>query len=150
LQNAAEFVLASECDGSVKFARQAEEADSGAIRLPDEIQVWWGVSEVQAAFVTSLAGNPNVVFARGRLGLALSSLLPLVRQRNRRPRYNFAGLGIEDLHNLSMIVIVWRIRLRPPIQLIQPYSHLKPGLFTSFAMFTVRTVDSQEGQQVAS
>jgi hypothetical protein len=40
LQNAAEFSLASECDGSVKFARQAEEADSGAIRLPD--RVWVG------------------------------------------------------------------------------------------------------------
>jgi hypothetical protein len=117
---------------------------------PEGVQVGWGVSQVQAAFVTSLAGNPNVVFARGRLRLALTSLLPLVRQRNRRPCYNFAGLGIEDLHNLSMIAIVWRIRLRPPIQLIQPFSHLKPGLFTSFAMFTVRTVDSQEGQQVAS
>jgi hypothetical protein len=105
---------------------------------------------VREAIVTSLAGNPNVVFARGRLRLALTSLLPLVRQRNRRPCYNFAGLGIEDLHNLSMIAIVWRIRLRPPIQLIQPFSHLKPALFTSLAMFTVRTVDSQEGQQVAS
>ena len=31
LQNAAEFSLASECDGSVKFARQAEEADSAGI-----------------------------------------------------------------------------------------------------------------------
>jgi hypothetical protein len=61
----------------------------------------------------------------------------LLRQWNVLACYNFAGLGIEDLHNLSMIAIVWRIRLRPPIQLFQPFSHLKPALFTSFAMFTV-------------
>jgi hypothetical protein len=121
-----------------------QEAHSAGICLPAGVQVGWGVSEALGAFVTSLAGNPNVVFARGRLRLALNSLLRLVRQRNRRPCYNFAGLGIENLHNLS------RIRLRPPIQLVQPFSHLKSGLFTSFAMFTVRTVDSQEGQQVAS
>ena len=135
---------------SAATPKLATKADSTAFWLRDGFRVGWGVPEARGAFVTSLAGNPNVVFARGRLRLALTSLLPLVRQRNRRPRYNFAGLGIEDLHNLSMIAIVWRIRLRPPIQLIQPYSHLKPGLFTTFAMFTVRTVDSQEGQQVAS
>ena len=53
LQNAADFSLASECDGSVKFARQAEEADSGAIRLPDGVRVGWGVSEALEAFVTT-------------------------------------------------------------------------------------------------
>ena len=34
LQNAAGFSLASECDGSVKFARLVVEADSGATWLP--------------------------------------------------------------------------------------------------------------------
>ena len=47
LQNAAGFSLASECDESVKFARQAVEADSGGIRLPDGVRVGWGVSEVR-------------------------------------------------------------------------------------------------------
>jgi hypothetical protein len=56
LQNAADFSLASECDGSVKVPRLPMEADSGAIRLPDGVQVGWGVSEVMAAFVASLAG----------------------------------------------------------------------------------------------
>jgi hypothetical protein len=49
-----------------------------------------------------------------------------------------------------MIAIVWRIRLRPPVQLFQPLSHFIPARFTNIAMFTVWTVDSQEGQQVAS
>jgi len=47
LQNAAEFSLASECDGSVKSARQAEEADSGAIRMPDGVWVGGCVSDVE-------------------------------------------------------------------------------------------------------
>jgi hypothetical protein len=42
----------------------------------------------------------SVVSIRSRLRLALTSLLPLVRQRNRHPRYNFAELGIEDLDYL--------------------------------------------------
>ena len=33
LQNAAGFSVARECDGNVKFPRQAVEADSGAIRV---------------------------------------------------------------------------------------------------------------------
>jgi hypothetical protein len=32
------------------------ETDSGAIWLPDRVQVGWGVSEAREAFVTSLAG----------------------------------------------------------------------------------------------
>jgi hypothetical protein len=39
--------------------------------------------------------------------------------------------------------------LRPPVQLFQTFSHLKPAFFKSFAMCTVWTMDSQEGQQVA-
>src|SRR5208282_6416822 len=79
----------------------------------------------------------------------LSNLLPL-RQRNRRTCYDFPGLGIEDLHYLSMIPIVERTRLRPPVQLFQPLSHLISARFTRIAMFTVWTVDFQKGQQVAS
>ena len=83
--------------------------------------------------------------------LASSNPLPLLRlQRNRRACYNFAGLGIEDPHYLSMIPIVKRTRLRPPVQLFQTLSHLNSVLFTSLAMFTVGMVDSQEGQQGAS
>jgi hypothetical protein len=41
------------------------------------------------------------------------------------------------------------MRLRPPIQLFQPLSHLLSVLFRSITTFAVRTVDSQEGQQVA-
>jgi len=81
---------------------------------------------------------------------ALSNLLLLLRQRNRRTCYNFGGLGIEDPHYLFMIPIVERMRLRPPVQFFQPLSHFIPVRFTSIAMFTVWTVDSQEGQQVAS
>jgi hypothetical protein len=61
----------------------------------------------------------------------------LLRQWNVLACYNFAGLGIEDLQNLSMIAIVWRIRLRPPVQLFQPLSHFIPARFTNIAMFTV-------------
>jgi hypothetical protein len=71
---------------------------------------------------------------------ALSNLF-LLRQRNRRA-CNFARLGIED-------PIVGRMRLRPPVQLFQPPSHLLSVLFTNIAKFTVRMLDSQEGQQVA-
>ena len=53
LQNAAGFSLASECDGSVKFARLVVETDSGAIWLTEVDWVGWGVSEVQTAFVTT-------------------------------------------------------------------------------------------------
>jgi hypothetical protein len=49
-----------------------------------------------------------------------------------------------------MIRIGERTRLRPPAQLFQPLLHLNSVLFTSIAKFTVWTVDSQEGQQVAS
>ena len=72
--------------------------------------------------------------------LALSNLF-LLRQRNRRT-YNFAGLGIEDR-------IVERTRLRPPAQLFQPLLHLNSVLFTGIAEFTVRMLDSQEGQEEA-
>jgi hypothetical protein len=81
--------------------------------------------------------------------MALSNLLLLRLHRNRRTCYNLAGLGIEDLHYLSMIAIVERTRLRPPAQLFQPLSHLIPAHFASITTFTVWTVDSQEGQQVA-
>jgi hypothetical protein len=49
-----------------------------------------------------------------------------------------------------MIPLVGRTCARPPAQLFQPLSHLNSILFTSIAKFTVWTVDSQEGQQVAS
>jgi hypothetical protein len=49
-----------------------------------------------------------------------------------------------------MISIAVRIRQRPPVQLFQPLSHLNSVLFTSIAGFTIWTVDSQQGQQVAS
>jgi len=48
-----------------------------------------------------------------------------------------------------MLLIVERTCPRPPAQLFQPFSQLNSILFTSFAKFTVWTVDSQEGQQVA-
>jgi len=46
--------VTSECDGGVKFARLVMEADSAAIWLRDGVRVGWGVSEAQAAFVTTL------------------------------------------------------------------------------------------------
>ena len=49
-----------------------------------------------------------------------------------------------------MISIGVRIRQRAPVQLFQPLSHLNSVLFTSIADFTIWTVDSQQGQQVAS
>lgn len=52
LQNAAGFSLASECDGSVKFARQAVEADFGRLATGG-LQVGYGVSEATAALVTT-------------------------------------------------------------------------------------------------
>jgi hypothetical protein len=39
LQNAADYRIASECDGSVKFPRLAVETNSRAIRLPDGVRV---------------------------------------------------------------------------------------------------------------
>ena len=55
LQNAAAFSVASECDGSVTFGKLAVEAYSGRFGCPDGVWVGWGVSQVQAAFVTTLA-----------------------------------------------------------------------------------------------
>jgi hypothetical protein len=60
LQNAAEFSLASECDRGVKVPRLPVEADWGG-SLPGGVQVGWGVSEVQAAFVTSPEGSRRTV-----------------------------------------------------------------------------------------
>jgi hypothetical protein len=76
---------------------------------------------------------------------ALTSLLHLLRRRNGWGCYHFAGLGIGDHHNLSMNLLFEQIRLRPPVQLCKPFSHFKPAFFTSSAMFTVWTVDSQKG-----
>jgi hypothetical protein len=42
-----------------------------------------------------------------------------------------------------------RLRLRPPVQFFQPISQLIPACLTRIAMFTIWTVDSQQGQQVA-
>ena len=39
--------------------------------------------------------------------------------------------------------------LRPPAQFFQPLSHLLTARLTSIAMFTVRLMDSQDGQQGA-
>ena len=79
--------------------------------------------------------------------IALNGFFPvgnskLLRLQRNRCTDNFAGLGLED-------PIVERMRLRPPIQLFQPLSHLLSVLFRSITTFAVRTVDSQEGQQVA-
>jgi hypothetical protein len=41
-------------------------------------------------------------------------------------------------------------RLIPPIQFLQPFSHCLAAGFTQIAMVTVRMVDSQKGQQVAT
>jgi hypothetical protein len=49
-----------------------------------------------------------------------------------------------------MIPIAERTRLHRPAQLVQPLPHLNPVPFTSVANFTVRVVDSQQEQQVAS
>lgn len=53
LQNAADFSLASECDGSVKFGRLAVEANSRAIGLPEGVWGGCGVSEAQEGFLTT-------------------------------------------------------------------------------------------------
>ena len=53
LQNAADFSVASECDGSVKFARLSVKVDSAGFWSPGGVWVGWSVSEVRAAFVTS-------------------------------------------------------------------------------------------------
>ena len=79
--------------------------------------------------------------------LPSSRLLPLLcLQRTGRSCHNFSGLGIEN----HMITTGGRMRLRPPVQLLQTLSHLKSIVFTSIADFTIWTVDSQQGQQVAS
>lgn len=85
------------------------------------------------------------------MGSKRSSSAPVsTKQADWRTCYNFAGLGVEDPHYLSMIPMVERMRLRPPVQLFQPPSHLLSVFFRSIARFTVRMLDSQEGQQVAS
>ena len=55
LQNAAEFSLASDCDGSVKFPRRAVEARSTAILAARRGSGRLGVSEAREAFVTTVA-----------------------------------------------------------------------------------------------
>lgn len=54
LQNAAGFSLAIECEWSVKFARLGVKVDSAGFWSPGGVWVGWSVSEVRAAFVTSL------------------------------------------------------------------------------------------------
>jgi hypothetical protein len=49
-----------------------------------------------------------------------------------------------------MNLLFKQIRLIPPIQFLQPFSHCLAARFTQIAMVTVRMVDSQKGQQVAS
>jgi hypothetical protein len=95
-----------------------------------------------AAFFRAKRSGCAGVGALQQAPLALSNLLPLLCQRNRRTCYNFAGLGIEDSHYLFLIPIVERMRLRPPVQFFQPLSQFNPACFTSIAMFTVWTVDS--------
>ena len=56
---------------------------------------------------------------------------------------------IGALHHLSIIPILVRNRLRPPVQLFKPIVHLTPARFASIAMFTVGAVDSQQGHQAA-
>jgi hypothetical protein len=57
-------------------------------------------------------------------------------------------LGIGDLHDLFLIPILGRMRLRSPAQLFKPLSHLTPAHLTSITAFTIWAVDPQEGQQV--
>jgi HD superfamily phosphohydrolase YqeK len=49
-----------------------------------------------------------------------------------------------------MNLLFKQIRLIPPIQFLQPFSHCLAAGSTQIAMVTVRMVDSQKGQQVAS
>jgi hypothetical protein len=49
-----------------------------------------------------------------------------------------------------MNLLFKQIRLIPPIQFLQPFSHCLAAGFTQIAMVTVRMVDSQKGQQVAT
>jgi hypothetical protein len=58
-------------------------------------------------------------------------------------------LGIGDLHDLFLIPILERMRLRSPAQLFKPLSHLTPAHLTSITVFTVWAVNSQARQQVA-
>ena len=58
-------------------------------------------------------------------------------------------LRIGNVPDLSVIPILERTRLRPPVQLFKPLLQLTPAHFASVAMFTVRVVDSQEGQEIA-
>lgn len=51
--------------------------------------------------------------------------------------------------NLTISLAVERVGLRPPVQLFQTFSHLKPAFFKSFAICTVWTMDFQEEKQVA-
>jgi len=55
LQNAAKHSLARECDGDVKFPGLSVEADLRRFGCREWVQVGWCVSEVLAAFVTTLA-----------------------------------------------------------------------------------------------
>jgi len=61
LQNAAGFSLASECDGSVKFAKLLRKPILR--RFGCRAGVWggWSVSEVRAAFVTTPASHATLI-----------------------------------------------------------------------------------------
>ena len=93
---------------------------------------------------------PQRTQPKSKLHPLLNDRRTLLRHQRNRRTYNCTGLGIEFLHYPSTISIGVRIRQRPPVQLFQPLSHLNSVLFTSIAGFTIWTVESQQGQQVAS
>jgi hypothetical protein len=50
---------------------------------------------------------------------------------------------------LSLVLILVRTLLRPPVQLFQPYSQCIPGGWASHTVLALWAVNSQEGQYVA-
>jgi hypothetical protein len=68
---------------------------------------------------------------------------PLPRLQRRGQGYNFAWFGIEGSRYLR------RTWLHPPVQFFQPLSHFHSVLITS-TILTVRMMDFQQGQQIAS
>jgi hypothetical protein len=72
LQNAADFSLASECDGSVKFARLGVKVDSEGLWSPGGVWVGWAVSDVENSLCDQL---PNQITQLPRRGITVTSAL---------------------------------------------------------------------------
>jgi hypothetical protein len=60
------------------------------------------------------------------------------------------GLESRTAKRLSVVCVVKRVRLHSPAQFIQAISHFTPVDFTRTAMFTMRTMDSQQRRKDAS